>query len=260
MPRCPHSFSHACTTGNRLQDKVAIITGRARGIGQATAEVFTREGARVVLWDVLEAGAETARTLREKGLPTEFHHVSTTDFDALSEAAAHVHQHYGRIDILVNNAGITRDASLLKMTPEQWHHVLDVNLTGVFNCTRVVAPYMKARGFGRILSASSIVGLYGNFGQTNYAATKAGVIAMTKVWARELGKYGITANAAAPGFIQTEMTNAIPETVKAQAIAHIPGQRMGLPEDIAHAYLFLASEEAGFVNGHCLSVDSGAVG
>jgi 3-oxoacyl-[acyl-carrier protein] reductase len=245
---------------SRLPDKVAIVTGGARGIGKTAVSIFAKEGARVVIWDVLEEGREAAATLREAGLTVEFEKLNTRDFAEVEAAAERVYQRFGKIDILINNAGITRDQSFLKMTHEQFQEVVDVNLYGVFNCTKAVAPYMKTAGYGRIISTSSIVALYGNFGQTNYVATKAGVIGMTKVWARELGKYGITANAVAPGFIHTEMTMAIPEEIRAGAAAQIPVKRLGMPEDIAYAYLYLASDEASFVNGICLSVDGGAVG
>jgi 3-oxoacyl-[acyl-carrier protein] reductase len=163
------------------------------------------------------------------------------------------------VDILINNAGITRDSSLKKMTPEQWQQVIDVNLTGVFNCTKAVYPHLEQRGGGRILNAASVVGIYGNFGQTNYVATKAGVIGMTKVWAREFGRKGITVNAVAPGFINTEMLDTVPENVINDLKAKTPMQRLGEVEDIANAYAFLASDEASFISGITLSVDGGLV-
>lgn len=242
---------------NRLQGKVAIITGGARGIGKATALLFAQEGARVILWDRLDTGEETAHELREQGFSAEFTNLSVTDFPALEAAAQQVMERYGKIDILINNAGITRDRSLLKMSHEEWQEVLDVNLTGVFNCTKAVVPHMVARKYGRIVCTSSVVGITGNFGQTNYSATKAAIIGMVKTWAKELGKYNITANAVAPGFILTDMTDQIPEEVRDQSIAAIPLRRMGLPEDIAQAYLYLASDEASYVNGHTLSVNGG---
>ncbi len=242
---------------NRLQNKVAIITGGARGIGKATALLFAREGARVILWDRLDTGENTAHELREQGFSAEFINLSVTDFPALEAAAQHVVQQYGKIDILINNAGITRDRSLLKMSHEEWQQVLDVNLTGVFNCTKAVVPHMVEWKYGRIVCTSSVVGITGNFGQTNYSATKAAIIGMVKTWAKELGKYNITANAVAPGFILTDMTDQIPEEVRNQSIASIPLRRMGVPEDIAYAYLYLASDEASYVNGHTLSVNGG---
>ena len=241
----------------RLENKVAIITGGARGIGRATAEIFVREGAKVIIWDMLDAGEQTAQELRDKGHVAEFMKLSITDVPALEAAARDIFERHGQIDILVNNAGITRDKSLLKMSFEEWHQVIDVNLTGVFNCTKTIAPYMVERQFGRIICTSSVVGQVGNFGQTNYVATKAAIIGMVKTWAKELGKYNITANAVAPGFIKTDMTDLIPEEARAQSVAAIPVKRMGLPEDIANAYLFLASDEASYVNGHTLSVNGG---
>jgi 3-oxoacyl-[acyl-carrier protein] reductase len=242
---------------NRLQDKVAIITGGARGIGKATAQIFTKEGAKVILWDMLDAGEETAQELRDQGYSAEFMKLSVTDIPALEAATQKIIEQYGRIDILINNAGITRDRSLLKMSHEEWTQVLDVNLTGVFNCTKAVVPYMVENKYGRIVCTSSIVGITGNFGQTNYSATKAAIIGMVKTWAKELGKHNITANAVAPGFILTDMTDMIPDEVRNQTIAGIPAKRMGMPDDIANAYLYLASEEASYVNGHTLSVNGG---
>jgi 3-oxoacyl-[acyl-carrier protein] reductase len=241
----------------RLENKVAIVTGGARGIGRATAEIFTREGAKVVIWDMLDAGEQTAQDLRDQGYTVEFMKLSITDVPALEAAARDIATRYGQIDILVNNAGITRDKSLLKMSYQEWQQVIDVNLTGVFNCTKTIVPYMVEQQYGRIICTSSVVGQMGNFGQTNYVATKAAIIGMVKTWAKELGKYNITANAVAPGFIKTDMTDLIPEEVRNQTIAGIPVKRMGLPQDIANAYLYLASDEASYVNGHTLSVNGG---
>jgi 3-oxoacyl-[acyl-carrier protein] reductase len=179
------------------------------------------------------------------------------DLAAVEEAAKAVVEDFGKIDILINNAGITRDATLKSMTAEQWQQVIDVNLTGVFNCTKAVQPYLVERGYGRVINASSVVGIYGNFGQTNYVATKAGVIGMTQVWARELGRKGITVNAIAPGFIATEMIDTIPEKIIKSMEEKTPLGRMGKPEEVANAYLFLASDEASFINGATLSVDGG---
>ena len=241
----------------RLQDKVAIITGAARGIGQGAAEVFCREGAAVIIWDLLDEGETTAQALRDQGFRCEFMNLSTTDVPGIEAAARDINDRYGRIDILINNAGITRDKSLLKMSFGEWQQVIDVNLTGVFNCTKVIAPYMVDQKYGRIICTSSIVGVHGAFGQTNYAAAKAGVIGMVRSWAKELGPKGITANAVAPGYIRTPMTDAMPDEVKNQAIATIPARRIGEPSDIAYAYLYLASDEASFVNGHVLAVNGG---
>lgn len=241
----------------RLQDKVAIITGGARGIGRAAAEIFTREGATVIIWDMLDEGEQTAQSLRDAGFKAEFVKISVTDVPALEAAARDIAERHGKIDILVNNAGITRDRTLLKMSHLEWQQVIDVNLTGVFNCTKAIVPYMVERGYGRIICTSSVVGVHGNFGQTNYSATKAGVIAMCRTWAKELGPKGITANAVAPGFIRTEMTDAMPEEVRQATIQTIPVKRMGNPEDIGYAYLYLASDEASFVNGQVLGVNGG---
>ncbi len=241
----------------RLTNKVAIITGGARGIGRAAAETFAREGATVIIWDMLDEGEQTAQTLRDAGHRVEFMKISVTDVPAIEAAVREVIEMTGQIDILVNNAGITRDKTLLKMSFAEWQQVIDVNLTGVFNCTKAVVPYMVERNYGRIICTSSVVGIHGNFGQTNYAATKAGVVAMCRTWAKELGPKGITANAVAPGFIRTDMTDAMPEAVRQATIQTIPVKRMGEPEDIANAYLFLASDEASFVNGQVLGVNGG---
>jgi len=244
----------------RLAGKVAIITGGARGIGRETALLFAREGARVVLGDLdAEAGDATVREIRAAGGEALFVSVNVADAGQVQAMADATVERFGRIDILVNNAGITRDAFLTKMSPEQWEQVIAVNLTGVFNCTRAVAPVMIAQGSGRILNAASVVGLYGNLGQTNYAASKAGVIAMTRTWAKELGRKGITVNAVAPGFIVTEMTAKVPEKVLEMMREKTPLGRLGHPRDVAYAYLFLASDEAAYINGAVLSVDGGLV-
>ena len=244
----------------RLENKVAVITGAAKGIGKGTAEKFASEGAKVAIWDVDEAiGVQTTKELQNNGYECLFLKVNTTNLEEVMEATAKVIDHFGRIDILINNAGITRDSSMKKMSPLQWQQVIDVNLTGVFNCTKAISPHMAEQGYGRILNASSVVGLYGNFGQTNYVASKAGVIGMTKVWAREFGRKGITVNAVAPGFIQTEMIETVPEQVIEQLKGRTPVSRLGQIEDIANAYLFLASDEASFITGTTLSVDGGLI-
>lgn len=241
----------------KLKDRVAIITGGARGIGRAAVELFHREGATVLIWDVLEEGEGAAQEIGMDGANVDFMVVDTSDIQLVNKCAQEVMDRYGRIDILINNAGITRDKSFLKMTHEQWQQVIDVNLGGVFNCTKAVAPNMVEAGYGRIVSTSSIVGVRGGFGQTNYSAAKAGIIGMTKTWAKELGKHGITANAVAPGFIKSDMTDQIPEELREKMISEIPVKRMGHPEDIANAYLFLSLEESSYVNGHCIAVDGG---
>lgn len=243
---------------NRLEGKVAIITGGASGIGKATAQKFLEEGAQVAIWDIdAKRGADLLTSWSQYGDSLRFYQVNTTDLSAVEKAAAAVYHDFGGIHILINNAGITRDATLKKMSAEQWDQVIAVNLSGVFNCTKAVYPFLETCGWGRVISAASVVGLYGNFGQTNYVATKAAVIGMTKVWAREFGRRGITANAVAPGFIHTEMMDAIPENVLAGMREKTPMQRLGTPEEVANVYVFLASEEAAFVNGATISVDGG---
>lgn len=243
---------------NRLTNKTAIVTGGASGIGKATTLRFVEEGAAVAIWDInAEKGEAFATNLREQGHRAQFYTVNTADLKVVMEATEAVKTDFGSIHILINNAGITRDSSFKKMTPEQWQAVIDVNLTGVFNCTKAVYPHLEAQKWGRIITASSVVGLYGNFGQTNYAATKAGVIGMTQVWAREFGRKGITANAVAPGFIETEMTAAIPENVLEGMRDKAPAGRLGTAEEVASLYLFLASDEAAFINGATISIDGG---
>ena len=237
----------------RIDGRVAVITGGARGIGAETARVFREAGATVVTWDVSD-GADQR--------------VDVTDAGAVQAAVAATVAKLGGIDILVNNAGILRDGLLVKikdgevvgrMEEAQFDAVVSVNLKGVFLCGQAVAPVMIKKGWGRILNASSVVGLYGNFGQSNYVATKAGVIGLTKVWARELGPKGITVNAVAPGFIATEMVRQMPEQILKSMVERTPVRRMGEPRDVANAYLFLASDEASFINGAVLNVDGGVV-
>jgi len=242
----------------RLKDKIALITGGAQGIGLATAERFAKEGAKIILWDVSDQGHEVANRLKKEGHEAIFKKISVTNMDDVENAVAEALQHFGRIDILINNAGITRDRTLLKMSKQEWDDVIAVNLTGVFNCTHAVAPFMKAQNYGRIVSASSNVAIRGNYGQTNYVATKSAIIGMTKVWAMELGRFGITVNCIAPGFIQTAMTDLMPEEVRNQTIPQIPLGKWGVPYDIANGYLYLASDEASFVSGICLTIDGGA--
>lgn len=244
----------------KLKDKIAIVTGGAKGIGKATVIKFLNEGAIVDLWDLDEAkGNELVSDLSAQGFKLSFQKVDVSNISEVNSAVEFLITKYGKVDVLVNNAGITMDASLKKMTPDQWQKVIDVNLTGVFNCTKIVSQFMLEKQNGVILNATSVVGLYGNFGQTNYVAAKSGVIGMTKVWARELGRKGITVNAVAPGFIETEMVAAMPENVLAGMREKTPVGRLGKPEDIANAYVFLASSEASFINGAVLSVDGGIV-
>jgi len=241
----------------RLKDKIAIVTGGARGIGKAISELFAKEGATVIIMDLLPQGQQVADGINKAGGKAEYHKVSVTDKGAVESLFKQINDKYGKLDILINNAGITRDRTLEKMSEEEWDSVIDVNLKGVFLCTQAAVPYMKQNQWGRIVSAASNVGLRGNFGQTNYAATKAGVIAMAKTWTMEFGKYGITANAIAPGFTMTDMVDKIPEEHFAKIKESIPLRTVAQPLDIAYGYLYLASEEARFVSGICLTIDGG---
>jgi len=252
-----------------LHQKVVIVTGGSAGIGRATAIRFAEEGARVAVWDVVDKdSAVLIKEIEQAGGAGIFQVVNVADLKAIQSAVADVIAKWGRIDVLVNNAGITRDAQLTKwkdgqlaatLTDEQWDAVIAVNLKGVFACTRAVVPHMIKQGGGVILSASSVVGLYGNFGQTNYVATKAAVIGMTRTWSRELGKYNIRVNAVAPGFIGTEMVRAMPPKVVEGMVSHTPLARLGEPQDIANCYVWLASDQASFVHGTVISVDGGLV-
>ena len=249
--------------------RVAVITGGANGIGLATAHRFAASGARVAIWDrVREAGTAAARAISETGADVVYIECDVTDRASVDAAVAATLARFGGIDILINNAGITRDAQLVKvkdgevvggMSEADFDAVVAVNLKGVYTCTQAVVPHMLARGGGRIISASSVVALNGNFGQTNYVASKAGVIGMTQVWARELGRRNITVNAIAPGFIATEMTAKMPEAALDAMRSHTPFGRIGTPDDVANAYCFLASDYAAFINGAVLSVDGGLV-
>jgi len=250
----------------RMKDKVVIVTGGAAGIGRATALRFSQEGAKVVICDVNEEGGQAA--LKELGDSAAFYKVNVTSREDVQTWIDDVAANFGRIDVLINNAGILRDGQLIKfkdgelvgqMSEEKFDLVISVNLKGVFNCTQAVAPVMAKQGGGVILNASSVVGLDGNFGQTNYVATKSGVVGMTKVWSRELGRYGIRVNAVAPGFIATEMVTAMPDKILEGMRGRTPLGRLGKPSEIADAYLFLASEEASFITGETLRVDGGIV-
>ncbi|WP_174615833.1 3-oxoacyl-ACP reductase FabG [Virgibacillus ihumii] len=243
---------------NRLQDKVVIITGAANGIGLQAAKTFAGEGAQVVIADFdEEKGEQREQELLAEGLTCTFVQVNVADRGSVDAMVDSVLSGYGKVDILINNAGITRDGMLSKLAPEHFQQVIDVNLTGVFHCTQAVLPAMTAQGKGKIVNTSSVTGTYGNIGQTNYAAAKAGIIGMTKTWAKELARKGINVNAVAPGFTETGMVADVPDKVIDKMKAQVPMGRLGRPEDIANAYLFLSSNEADYVNGHVLHVDGG---
>jgi len=252
-----------------LEDKVVIITGAASGLGRAGALRFAKEGARVAAWDVDENKAkDLVAEIEAAGGKGLFQLVDVARTESVTAAVDAIIAKWGRVDVLVNNAGVVRDSQLIKwkegkvlseMTDEAFDRVIDVNLRGVFHCTRAVVPHMIKNGGGAIVSTSSVVGLYGNFGQTNYVATKAGVIGMTRTWARELGRYKIRVNAVAPGFIGTEILQSMPPKVLENMVSHTPLGRIGDPKDIAEAYLWLASDAASYVTGAVLSVDGGLV-
>jgi 3-oxoacyl-[acyl-carrier protein] reductase len=250
----------------RLRDKVCLITGGAAGIGKATAEKFVAEGAKVVICDL---DADRGQALADQlGGETLFYQVNVTNRAEVQAWVDDVVEKFGRVDVLINNAGITRDGLFVKfkegtvvsqMSEEDFDLVIDVNLKGTFNCAQAVTPQLIKQGGGVIVNASSIVGLYGNFGQTNYAATKFGVIGMTKTWSRELGRFNIRVNAVCPGFILTEMVKKMPEKILESLAAKTPLGRMGQPEDVANIYAWLASDEAAYVHGTTISVDGGMV-
>ena len=252
-----------------LRNKVIVITGAGAGIGRAAAMRFAEEGARIAAWDVTaKAAPQLESAIRWVGGESCFQEVNVTSADDVQAAAQEVLDRWQRIDVLINNAGIVRDAQLVKwngngpesmMSEENWDAVLNVNLKGVFLATRAVVPQMIRQRSGVILSAASVVGLLGNFGQTNYVASKAGVIGMTRTWARELGRYNIRVNAVAPGFIATDMVRAMPEKVLQSMIARTPLGRAGTPEDVANTYAWLASDQASFIHGTVISVDGGVV-
>ncbi|MBB6443910.1 3-oxoacyl-[acyl-carrier-protein] reductase [Bacillus benzoevorans] len=244
----------------RLKDKVAIITGASGGIGEVTAKKFALEGAKVVIVDLKKEDVDrTVLDLQRIGCEAIGFDADVTKREQVDQFINDTVAYFGRIDAVINNAGITQDAQLIKMTEEQWDRVIDVNLKGVFNVAQSAAKVMIEQKNGVILNASSVVGLYGNFGQTNYAASKFGINGMTKTWARELGKYGIRVNAIAPGFIATSMTQKMPEKVLEMMKNKSPLKRMGSPEDIANGYAYLASDEASFITGAVISIDGGAV-
>ena len=243
-----------------LDEKVAIITGAGQGIGKTTALRFARDGAKVAVVEINEeTGQAAAQEIQDQGGEALFVKADVADHADAQRMVETVHAHFGRVDVLINNAGILRDAQLHKMDETDFDAVISVNLKGTFNCTQAVAPIMREQGFGSIVNAASVVGLYGNFGQTNYVASKAGVIGMAKTWAKELGRKGVRVNAVAPGFISTEMIQQMPEKIITQMQEKVPMGRLGDPEEVAAVYAFLASDEASYINGAVISVDGGVV-
>lgn len=242
----------------KLDNKVCLITGAANGIGFATAQKFANEGAIVIICDLNKTQVDEAvQSLRSITQKVDGFVMNVTQRDQVDGVIKSIIQKHGQIDVLINNAGITKDARLVKMTEQQFDAVIDVNLKGVFNCTQAVVPFMIERGTGAIVSASSVVGLYGNFGQTNYAATKFGVIGMTMTWARELGPKGIRVNAVCPGFVETSILSTIPEDVLNSMKEHSWLRRLAQPSEIANVYAFLASDEASYINGTAIEVSGG---
>ncbi|RFU49033.1 3-oxoacyl-[acyl-carrier-protein] reductase [Paraburkholderia sp. DHOC27] len=242
----------------KLKDKVAIVTGAGQGIGAATAIKFAQEGAVVAVCDLnRDAVAAVVEACREAGGAAEGFSIDVAERDAVNEMVAALLKRHSRIDILVNNAGITRDARLQKMTLKQFDDVIDVNLRGVFHVSQAVVDTMIEQRAGVILNASSVVGIYGNYGQTNYAAAKFGVIGFTKTWSRELGPKGIRVNAIAPGFIDTPILSTVPDDVLARMREQVPLGRLGKPEEIANVYAFLASDEASYINGAVIEASGG---
>ncbi|MCS6819378.1 MAG: 3-oxoacyl-ACP reductase FabG [Chitinophagales bacterium] len=237
--------------------RCVIVTGGASGIGRDACITLASQGYGIAIWDIAEKGKELAQNLLSKGYKAIFCYADTSDFNSVANAMQNTLSHFGKIYGLINNAGITRDATLINMSLNDWQKVIDVNLTGVFNCTKAAAPYLIEQKEGRIINTSSVVGIYGNYGQSNYSAAKAGLIGLTKTWAKELGKYNITVNAVAPGFIATDMINTIPQKVIDLIISKTPLARTGSISDVVAAYKFLLSDEAGFITGAVISVDGG---
>jgi 3-oxoacyl-[acyl-carrier protein] reductase len=242
----------------KLKDKVAFVTGSAQGIGKAIAVALAKEGANIVVSDInLELAAQTAKEIEALGVKTMSIKTNVADLADVEKSVEEIVKTMGRIDILVNNAGITKDNLLIRMKKEEWDAVIGVNLSGVFNCTKAVSSLMMKQRYGKIVSIASIVGQMGNFGQANYAASKGGVIAFTKTVARELASRNVTANAIAPGFIQTAMTDKLTDEVKQKLMAQIPMGKLGQPEDIANAVIFLSSPEADYITGQVLAINGG---
>jgi 3-oxoacyl-[acyl-carrier protein] reductase len=242
----------------RLEGQIVIITGGARGIGEGVCEVFCKEGATVALWDVMD-GQSVVDKITANGGSIFYQKVDVTNQDSVDNAVAEIINNHGKIDVLINNAGVIKDKSFLKMTRQEWDIVMAVNVDSLFVTAKAVVPHMKAANYGRIISASSINAFQGAFGQTNYAASKAAIVGFTHSLCREVGKYNITVNAVAPGFIKSEMTDSMPDEVVKAGIKMIPVKRIGTPEDMGYAYLFLASKEAGFISGHTLHANGGSM-
>ncbi|HBU08816.1 MAG TPA: beta-ketoacyl-ACP reductase [Candidatus Omnitrophica bacterium] len=244
----------------RLKDKTALVTGGARGIGREIALRLAREGANVVIWDVNpESAKSTAKDIEALGVKADYAQVDVTKFNQIEESVNKILDNFQKLDILVNNAGITKDNLLLRMSEADWDAVINVNLKGTFNCTKAVSKVMLKQKSGKIVNIASIIGIIGNFGQANYAASKAGIIALTKTTAKELASRGICVNAVAPGFIQTEMTAKLPADIQQKLLAQIPLSRLGKPEDVANLCLFLASSESDYITGQTIIIDGGMV-
>ena len=241
-----------------LDGQLAIVTGGARGIGEGVCEVFCKEGATVALWDVLD-GSKVVDRISKDGGKIFYQKVDVTSIESVKNAVEYIIDNYGKIEILINNAGIIRDRSFMNMSEKEWDEVVNVNLKSLFIVCKAVLPHMKANGYGRIVSASSVNGFQGAFGQTNYSATKAGISGFTRSLCKEVGKYGITVNALAPGFIKSVMTESMPDEIIEAGIKMIPVKRIGTPQDMGYAYLFLASKEAGFISGITLHANGGAM-
>ena len=241
-----------------LDGQLAIVTGGARGIGEGVCEVFCKEGATVALWDVLD-GSKVVDKISKDGGKIFYQKVDVTSIESVKNAVEYIIDNYGKIEILINNAGIIRDRSFMNMSEKEWDEVVNVNLKSLFIVCKAVLPHMKANGYGRIVSASSVNGFQGAFGQTNYSATKAGISGFTRSLCKEVGKYGITVNALAPGFIKSVMTESMPDEIVEAGIKMIPVKRIGTPQDMGYAYLFLASREAGFISGITLHANGGAM-
>lgn len=242
----------------RLDGQVAIVSGGARGIGAGICKIFCDAGATVALWDVLDSGTQTAIEIANNGGSIFFQKVDVTSHESVGKAVAEIIEKHGRIDILINNAGVIRDRSFMKMSQQEWDTVVNININSLFVTSKAVIPHMRAAGYGRIISASSVNAMMGAFGQTNYAASKAAIQGFTRSLCREVGRHGITVNCVAPGFIKTAMTESMPDEVIKAGIQMIPVGRIGTPEDMGIAYLFLASREAGFINGITLHANGGA--